>query len=160
VNRFRNPLRVAVLVAVCVAALSGCVRYGGDVEGSARTALDAAGLVAGAEAFDTSGGLGDSWNVLVCVEVPESADDRELAEYIAKALNAVKPTVDKFAGHVEGVSVRLIDSVGTADLDNWCRGDDGRLLDLEAASELLPPAVSAAQDEVEVEAPYDQVVLP
>ena len=159
-SHFRNPLRVAVIFAVCVAALSGCVRHGGDIQQSARLALDEAGLVAGAEAFNTSEQLGDRWDLLVCAEVPESSDDRELAEYIARVLNAVKPTVDEFAAYVGAVSVRLIaDSVGTTDLEGWCRIDDDRLLDVDAASELLSPAVEKGWDFVEIEVPYDEVVV-
>ena len=153
-------MRVAVIFAVCAVALSGCVRHGGDIQQSAQLALDEAGLVAGVEAFNMSEGLGDSWSVLVCAEVPESADDRELAEYIARVLNSVKPTVDEFAAHVGGVNVRLIaDSVETTDLDNWCRSDDDRLLNVDAASELLSPAVEMGWDFVEIEAPYDEVTL-
>ena len=153
-------MRIAVLAAVCVAALSGCVRHGGDIEESARLALDEAGLVAGAEAFNTTEGLADSWNVLVCAEVPDFADDREMAEYVAQVLNAVRPTVDEFAGYVDEVGVRFIaDSGGTADLDNWCRSDGVSRFSVAPAAELLPPAVEVERGEARVSVPYDEVVL-
>lgn len=152
----RRPV-AAVAALVVALALTGCVRHGPEIADSARAALDDAGLPAGAEAFNTSEGLGDSWDLLVCVEDRHDSSDEHRARLIAGVLEAVRPVADRYASHLHDVRVRVVDAdVDPTSLDAWCRADDDYLLDVRDAADLLA-GVTTGWDDVGIEVPYDEV---